>query len=209
QLQLAFQTLIDRHDVLRTSFHFVEGELVQTIHPKVSFQLQRREVEAINLEQTIQDLIQPFDLSQPPLLRAGCIRLAEQDHILLVDMHHIISDGNSLQLLFHELSELYQGRSLPKLPLQYRDYAVWQRQMIESDALKEQETFWLAQFQDNVPITDLPTDYPRPAVQKFQGDLLTFQLPPVLAQQCRKLAIKHNVTLQMVLFAAYYVWLMK
>ena len=209
QLQSAFQSIVDRHESLRTSFHFVNGELVQKIDSQVSFHLKRLNAADKELDQMIRDWIQPFDLSQAPLLRAAWIRLEEDRHILLIDMHHIISDGVSLQILLRELSASYQGQTLPKRKIQYKEYATWLQKMMESDYWKKNEAYWLQQFQDELPVLNLPTDFPRPAVQTFEGDLFLFQCSPELSERCRQFATEHRVTLNMLLFAAYSVWLMK
>ena len=130
----------------------------------------------------------PFDLTRDVLLRARLFRLGEADHILLLTMHHIASDGWSMGLLVHELSDplpaFIEGKPspLPELPIQYADYAVWQRAWLQGEALEEQLDYWRKQLEGAPAVLELPTDHPRPAVQSYRGALITGELP----NHCRR-----------------------
>ncbi|EPY07128.1 peptide synthetase 3, partial [Paenibacillus alvei TS-15] len=119
------------------------------------------------IAQRVSAFVRPFDLGQGPLLRVGLIELSRERHLLLFDMHHIISDGVSMNVLVQEFARLYEGDSLPELRIQYKDYAVWQQKLAQSEKMKEQEAFWLETFAGEIPVLELPTDYARPAVQSF------------------------------------------
>ncbi|MFC4547674.1 condensation domain-containing protein, partial [Paenactinomyces guangxiensis] len=210
RLQNAFESLVQRHEALRTSFHFIDGELVQKIHPRVTFnmrQMDSQDGEEVN--SLIKSLIQPFDLSEAPLFRSWLIRLGNKRHVLMIDMHHIISDGMSINILLRELVSLYQGKDLSPLRIQYKDYAVWQKGYLQTERLKEQEKYWLSQFSGELPVLELPTDEPRPVVQKFDGDVFTFTLNEELTQKLKQLATEQRATLYMTLLAAYNILLMK
>ncbi|WP_281887483.1 non-ribosomal peptide synthetase [Paenibacillus sp. YYML68] len=212
-LEAAFRQLIARHDTLRTSFELVEGEPKQQVHDAVHFALERIDLqneagvaeasEAEAIAAAIQAFVRPFDLAKAPLVRSGLIELAAERHLLLVDMHHIISDGVSLSVFIDELARLYAGEELAPMHLQYKDYAVWQQAGEGADKLKQQEAYWLDTFRQEVPVLDLPADYPRPAVQSFDGARYEFTLDREAANSLRQLAKQTGSTLYMVLLAVY------
>ncbi|MHA6486324.1 amino acid adenylation domain-containing protein [Bacillus cabrialesii] len=204
KLDRAFQELIKRHESLRTSFEQDEGgEPMQRIHAEVPFALQT----AFLGEQTEQEaaaaFIKPFDLSQAPLFRAQIIKASEERHLLLVDMHHIVSDGVSVNILIREFGALYNNRKLPALHIQYKDYAVWQEECKKGDAYQTQEAYWLKQFEGELPVLDLPADHTRPPVRSFAGDKVSFTLDQEAASGLHTLARENGSTLYMVLLAAY------
>ncbi|XAK55835.1 amino acid adenylation domain-containing protein [Bacillus inaquosorum] len=204
RLDRAFQELIKRHESLRTSFEQDEGgEPVQRIHDEVPFALQT----AVLGEQTEQEaaaaFIQPFDLSQAPLFRAQIVQVSDERHLLLVDMHHMISDGVSVNILIREFGALYNNRKLPALHIQYKDYAVWQEGYKKGDAYQTQEAYWLKQFEGELPVLDLPADHTRPPVRSFAGDKVSFTLDQEAASGLHTLARENGSTLYMVLLAAY------
>ncbi|MFV7609815.1 condensation domain-containing protein, partial [Bacillus inaquosorum] len=142
-----------RHESLRTSFEQDEsGEPVQRIHDEVPFTLQT----AVLGEQTEQEaaaaFIESFDLSQAPLFRAQIVKVSDERHLLLVDMHHIISDGVSVNILIREFGELYNNRTIPALHIQYKDYAVWQEGFKKGDVYQTQEAYWLKQLEGELPV---------------------------------------------------------
>ncbi|TCW37425.1 bacitracin synthase 3 [Laceyella sacchari] len=204
----ALNAFVDRHEALRTSFTFVDGELVQQIHPRLEVEMKHVTVsDEAELESLVQGMIQPFDLSQAPLFRAGVFSLSDERHVLVLDMHHIISDGISHSILYRELGALYQKQSLPELPIQYKDYAVWEQS--RDVANEEKERYWLEQFAGEVPVLELPTDYPRPSMQQFDGEVKTFYLPEEVEAQVKQLAKEQKSTLFITLLASYYVLLSK
>ncbi|KJB85313.1 hypothetical protein AZ66_25405, partial [Paenibacillus sp. E194] len=212
RLEQAFLNLIMRHESLRTSFRMVNGEPMQHVHEQVPFavemeSLSEQERSADTMEEQIagrvEAFVRPFDLEQAPLLRVGLIEVAAERHILLFDMHHIICDGISMNVLMQEFSKLYRGESLPELRVQYKDYAVWQQGLTQSKTMKKQETFWLETFADEIPVLELPTDYARPAVQSFEGNTIYFDISKIEADGLQKIAADTGATMYMVLLAAY------
>jgi acyl carrier protein len=200
KLEGAFQHLIHRHESLRTSFVIINGEIVQRIHPQVTFAF-----ECCPLP--IKHFIRPFDLSQAPLLRAGLAAAEDKKLALLIDMHHIITDGVSQAVLIKELIELCQGKTLPSPRLRYKDFSQWQQQWKEEEEYKRQEAFWQEEFQDKIPRLNMPTDFPRPEVQCFEGDILIFELNKNKTDGLKKMAREESVTSFMILLAVYYVFL--
>ncbi|SDW03720.1 amino acid adenylation domain-containing protein [Marininema mesophilum] len=210
RLTVAVQSLVERHESLRTSFQFKNGQPVQIVGEPVPFQVERFEgFDTQEIPALIQAFIRPFDLTKAPLFRVGLISISGQPnlHYVLFDLHHIIADGVSLALLEQEFIRLYMGESLETLDLQYKDYAVWQREQVQSEEMREQERFWINQFSDEVPVLELPTDYPRSLNKHFAGDRLQFDLPADLTEQLKSFAEQQGVTLYMLLLAAYNVLL--
>ncbi|MGG1619646.1 condensation domain-containing protein, partial [Paenibacillus sp. NRS-1781] len=170
----------------------------------VSEQLVSREV-----QDWVQRFVRPFDLQAAPLLRVSLLDLGiqggeqEQQHLIMLDMHHIISDGVSAGVLTKEFVRLYSGEVLPPLRLQYKDYAVWQQGETRQDWMKRQETFWLDNFRGELPVLDLPTDFTRPAVRSTAGDTVVFRLEREVSERLKELAAQTGSTLYMVLLAAY------
>ncbi|WP_137200799.1 plipastatin non-ribosomal peptide synthetase PpsC [Bacillus subtilis] len=204
RMDRAFKELIKRHESLRTSFEQdAGGDPVQRIHDEAPFTLQTTVLGARTEQEAAAAFIKPFDLSQAPLFRAQIVKVSDERHLLLVDMHHIISDGVSVNILIREFGELYNNRKLPALRIQYKDYAVWQEGFKTGDAYKTQEEYWLKQLEGELPVLDLPADHARPPVRSFAGDKVSFTLEPEVASGLHKLARENGSTLYMVLLTAY------
>lgn len=209
RLEMALQSLVDRHEALRTSFETVLGEPMQRVGSTARILLEEWEVlDDENEEQALQRFIRPFNLNAAPLMRAGLASIGEKK-LLLVDMHHIISDGVSLNIIMKELSALYNGEKVPELPIQYKDYSEWQHQLSQSDLLKKQRSYWLKAFEGSLPVLDLPTDYPRPAVQNYHGEQINYKLSLEMKERLKRLAADTDSTLYMVMLSAYSILLSK
>jgi len=216
-LRGSLNALVSRHESLRTIFTSTAGVPAQIIHPSLSIEMpvyDLRDVPEASREIRAQELAQeearlPFDLAQGPLIRAQLLRLAMDDHILLLTIHHIVSDGWSMDVLFRELGAFYgalsagQDPALPELALQYADFACWQRRMLTGAVLESQLGYWKQKLKDAPPLLELPTDRPRPRIQVFRGGMHTFSLPLALLERLRILYADEQVTLFMVLLAAF------
>ncbi|UCH94257.1 MAG: amino acid adenylation domain-containing protein [Candidatus Aminicenantes bacterium] len=201
-IENTFRELINRHESLRTSFDAVDDQPAQRIQDKAEFEIEYYQVE-VKVEKIISNFIRPFDLSRAPLLRVGLIKTKKQEHILMTDMHHIISDALSKEILIKELVSLYLGEKLPALRLQYKDFSQWQNQRIISGRVKKQQEYWLHEFNGNLPIIQIPTDYKRPVKRSFTGNRETFNIPAQQAGKLRKLAEEEHATMFMVLLTIY------
>jgi amino acid adenylation domain-containing protein len=215
-LHAVLDRIVARHEVLRTSFASVKGEPVQvTAAPDVGFALtlddlsEHPEPEAELEHLAAQEAGAPFDLERDPLIRGRLVRLGHDDHALLVTTHHIVSDGWSMGVLVNEFSALYAAYSqgqpdpLPALPLQYADYAVWQRRWITGEVLQRQLDFWRDHLSGAPALLELPTDRPRPPVQDYAGASFGFELDPELSANLKALSQRHGTTLFMTLLAAW------
>ncbi|UCH97042.1 MAG: amino acid adenylation domain-containing protein, partial [Candidatus Aminicenantes bacterium] len=159
--------------------------------------------------QIIHHFIRPFDLSQPPLLRVGLIKIGQNRHILMVDIHHIITDGTSMDLYTREFMALYSEKTLPSMKLQYKDFSEWKNSAREIKVIKKQEAYWLKLFAGEIPVLNLPTDYDRPVYWNFEGNDLNFELGEEETASIKTLASQEGATLYMILLAIYNVLIYK
>ncbi len=201
--------LVKRHEAFRTSFEMIDGEMVQRIHDDLEFEIDyisNLENEK-RVDEILKEFIRPFDLSKAPLFRVGLIDDGDQE-FLVFDMHHIISDGTSMEILVKDFVSFYTGTEPADLRIQYKDFAIWQNDLVDSEVIKKQEEYWVERFED-APVLNMPIDYPRPAVMSFEGETISFRFEKELTEQLNKLANQNGATLYMVLLAAYNVLLSK
>ncbi|MCP4213557.1 MAG: hypothetical protein GY765_02820, partial [bacterium] len=217
------------HESLRTSFHLMGYIPVQTIHEDIAFK-----IETLRLDEAGSDIDvlrrakrifrRPFDLSKTPLLRVGILETSGTGidtenpvpkvagagkGFMLIDMHHIITDGISQEILITEFSCLLRGEDLPLQKLQYKDYAEWQSCRKQKQILEQQEGFWTNAFSGELPVLNLPTDYPRPVIQNFEGNEISFALNKRETGHLKKAANENEVTLYMVILSAFTILLSK
>lgn len=202
KLEKVFSKLLQRHESLRTSFEMIDGEPVQRIHDKVEFEIQTTGGKPDT--HLSAGFVRPFDLSKAPLLRVLLIKPEEEKNILITEMHHITADGTSLGLLINDFMTLYGGGELPYLRLQYKDFSDWQNRLLKSEAMNKQEEYWLNQFRDDIPVLNLPTDYPRYSVRKpDEGDVISFTLDRQLTGDIKDTLKETGTTLFMFLLGAF------
>ncbi|MFB2838245.1 amino acid adenylation domain-containing protein, partial [Floridanema evergladense] len=216
-LEQSLQEIVMRHEALRTNFLTVDGQPNQIIQGQTNWRLSvvdfkhlsPNQQEIVALELLQQQAIEPFDLANGSLFRATLVKLSDTEHILLLCMHHIVSDGWSIGVLLAELAALYNAyaQSLPSplspLPIQYADFALWQRQWLQGEVLQTQLSYWQNQLADAPALLSLPTDRPRPAVQTFVGGHQKFALSAQLTEKLNQLSQEQGVTLFMTLLAAF------
>lgn len=216
-LEQSLQTLVDRHESLRTTFGVENGQPYQNIHPTAAVPLELRDLqhlpEPLREEQArkwVEEEVQrPFDLTNGPLWRVLLLHLAPGETICALTMHHIVTDGWSMGILVRELTQLYQAHQqnqpavLPPLPVQYADFALWQRQYVTDEALAEQLAYWEQNLAQAPAVLELPTDRPRPTIQTSHGRLAYFSLPAGLTRQLKQLGQSQGATLYMTLLAGF------
>ncbi|NDJ21054.1 amino acid adenylation domain-containing protein [Nostoc sp. B(2019)] len=220
-LEQSLNEIIRRHETLRTTFTTVNGEPVQVIAPSLKLSLSivncQKNVE-LQGDLAVRQLLtqasqQPFDLIQGPLLRAKLLRLAQQEHILLLEMHHIISDGRSVEIFLQEIALLYKAfltkssSPLPSISIQYKDFAHWQRQWLQGEILQTQLSYWKQQLEGIPAALQLPTDRPRPTVQTSHGAQQSIELSETVIEQLKAIARQKSITLFMLLLAAFQTFL--
>jgi len=215
-LDRALQALALRHEALRTTFDEADGRPVQRIHARLPVPLRVEqlgsEAGSALAQRMAAESELPFDLRRGPLLRAALFMLAPEDQWLLITVHHIVADGWSMGIMAREISALYRAETgheapaLAPLPVQYADFAVWQRRWLSGDRLAAQWAHWRGRLHD-APVVEVPTDHPRPPQQSFRGGQVEFSLPPSLAASALALARRTDTTLYMVMCAAYLVLL--
>jgi amino acid adenylation domain-containing protein len=209
KLEEVLSTLIKRHESLRTSLGMIGEEPVQRIHKHVEFEIECYGPGLGTYASTIKNFIRPFDLSHAPLLRVGLIKIEEEKHLLMIDMHHTISDGVSLYVLIKDLMVIYAGEDLPLLMFRYRDYAKWQDHRKESKDLKKQEEFWITRLSGEIPTIELPIDYTRPRQQGFAGSRWCFDITTGETRGLKETALKTGGTWYMILVTIYNILLSK
>ncbi|MGC5328161.1 amino acid adenylation domain-containing protein [Brevibacillus sp. SYSU BS000544] len=214
RLENVLKELVKRHESFRTSFHVINGEIVQKVHDDVEFSLEYQLMNGsfaerkVAVEQQIHHFVKAFDLSKAPLMRAGIIGL-EDVSILIIDTHHIIGDGISTEIVLSELADLYHGKELEEVPIQYKDFASWQNALYTTGAIQKQEDYWLNRFEGEIPVLHMPTDEKRPSNQSFEGGVCHFEIEPELAAEINRVIKQTGVTKYMFFLAAYHILLSK
>ncbi|WP_080427097.1 non-ribosomal peptide synthetase [Burkholderia ubonensis] len=210
----AFDALVDRHESLRTVFAMIEGELRQRILSREAsgFRVEQTELAEDAGPEAIDALIraeseQPFDLASGPLFRVKLVRLSPHKHLLLLNMHHVISDAWSIRVLTDDLHALYAGRDLPPLAIQYRDYAAWHNACLDDSRAAAHRAYWLEQLAPPLPRLQLAPDYPRPERLSHAGQTLDVELPDPHAAELAKLARAHHTSLYAVILSSFCVLL--
>jgi amino acid adenylation domain-containing protein len=222
-LEQSLNAIVRRHESLRTILPAVDGRPIQVVTPYQPFTLPVIDVrglagtdKAARAQQLASEHAQrPFDLGHGPLFRATLVRLAAEESVFLLSMHHIVSDGWSMGVFFRELAALYEAFStgtaspLPELSIQYADFALWQRQWLQGEVLEKQLAYWRQQLAGSPPLLELPTDRPRPVTQTYRGARQWLALPKALSDELRALSQREGVTLFMTLLAAFQILLFR
>jgi amino acid adenylation domain-containing protein/thioester reductase-like protein len=220
-LEQVITEIVRRHEILRTNFQQIEGKNLQIIRPEINISLQVINLEQITAKQQLQNVQQLinqetdkiFNLSEDDLFQSTLYQLNQNSYILLLNMHHIISDGWSIGILLQELSTLYGAylagnkSPLPDLQIQYADYAIWQKEKFTSEIREKQLNYWKQQLADIPPLLELPTDKPRPPIQSFRGGIWEFSINSNLSQKIRTLTQQSDATLFMIMLAAFVILL--
>ncbi|MCO6440621.1 MAG: amino acid adenylation domain-containing protein [Nitrococcus mobilis] len=216
-LHASLAYLMERHEVLRTAYPEVDGEAVAVVAAEARLEMPYTDLSGLSAAERdaqvkqamARDARRPFDIGRAPLLRASLLKLAERCHLLLFAMHHMVADGWSVGVLINEFVAAYRARregripDLSPLPVQYADYAVWQRQALSGERLRREVEFWKAQLDGAPSRLPLTTDYPRPPVASYDGDVVRFTVPTALVQRLDGLARAREATLFMVLLAGF------
>src|SRR5690349_18330959 len=216
-LEQAFASLVARHETLRTVFQRQVDDSLQQVPATTPLLIEQLDFSALPAEEreravahtAEQQSMLPFDLATGPLLRVTLLKLAELEHVLLLTLHHIVSDGWSMNVLIDEFIRCYDAfdastqPQLAALPIQYSDYALWQRRWLEAGEQARQLAYWQAQLGDEHPVLELPLDHSRPAMPSYRGTRYEFAVEAQLAEQLRSTAQKHNITLFMLLLGAF------
>ena len=209
RLSQAFCQLIQRHDALRTSFLLKNGDLRQKIHDDAAIEIEHLNCAQDDLNNVLKELIRPFDMAKAPLMRAAVVETDAKRQLLFIDIHHIISDKRSLEILMSDLAAFYAQRMPNRNDIEYKDYAIWQQEFFESDRIASQRDFWKDELLGELPILNLHTDKPRSAKQNFDGARIAFNISREAAEKLRHFAQQHNATLFMTVLAVFNVLLFK
>jgi len=206
-LESSLQSIISRHEVLRSNFIEEDGAFYQVVGSSHRFKLQKRHIDESQIKYEVDKLLlEPFDLKEDLLFRAVLFEVAPKRYYLFINMHHIVSDGWSIAILIEEFVQLYSHQSLPPLSIQYGDYAKWQREYLQGKELTKKLDFWLEELK-GVEVLELPTTYPRPAMQSYYGKRVPFVIDSDITQKLNALTQKHGATLFMTLLSSFFLLL--
>ena len=210
KLEIVFKSLIRRHESLRTRLLIENDELLQEILPDIDFKVEMIQKDPTqDLDELLDDLIGGFDLAKVPLIKVSLIEISPDENVLLIDLHHTIADGFSLNILAQEFMKLYMDQKLDPVKKQYRDYVFWEKDFLNSAAIKECEAFWLQEMSGEIVPLDLPLDYKRSTVQHYSGNTVKMKIEPEIVKNLKNLAKKTGTSLFMVLISAFTILLQK
>lgn len=207
RLNDCFKQIIHNNEALRTYFVLENNEIVQKVAKDIDFNLEYDKANNSDIETITKSFIKPFDLSVAPLIRVKVTEFKNGKSLLLIDMHHIIGDGATLEILTKELSNLYNGQKIKNKNIDYTDFSVWENNNIKTNEYKKSEKYWLSQFSDDIPVLELPTNYTRPATQSFSGSEILKRLDISTTSKINEICLKNNITPFMLLISIYYILL--
>ncbi len=209
KFETAKNKLINRHESLRTTFDIVDGEVVQIVHNHIDIKIEQyicKESEVFNV---IKSFIKPFNLIDGPLFRIAIIETEDNSKLILFDIHHIISDGRTMEIIKNDIMKLYKGIELEELRVQYKDFAHWQNNLIKTSQVKEKYKYWLEKFNGDIPVLNLLKDYEREDIKTSKGDSFNFTISEELLLKINKISLETGKTKFMILLSAYYTLLYK
>ncbi len=206
----SFERIVDIHEGFRSSFHLIDGEVVQKIDSESGFKVNYEEINEYQLEEYKADFIQPFDLSVSPLIRVTLLKTGERKYVSLVDMHHIISDGTSMGVVSRDFLDLYGGKDIVAPEIEYKDFASWQIDFNKSPVKLKQDEYWIEELTGvEEKLATLPLDFERPSMRTHEGGVCSFTIDPETVEELKKLCSKHKVTLNILLTSVYFMALAK
>lgn len=204
-----FKKIVNRHEAFRTRFEIINGEPVQIVEETLDFKVKYFEIKEEEIFDLTRDYLKPFDISKAPILRVEVGKINNSKYAMFINMHHIISDGVSINIFIKDFISLYKHENLPELKIQYKDFTIWQEELNEEMIYKKQDKYWLEKFKNEIPILNLPLDFPRSEIQSHEGDKLTFRIEKKYLESINKIMKETDTTLFMVLLAGFYILLYK
>ncbi|MBR3162540.1 MAG: amino acid adenylation domain-containing protein [Clostridia bacterium] len=209
KLQKALNTIVKRHEILRTYFDIVDGNIVQKIVEDLEVKIEVKRAETNDIVKLFNKYRSIFDLAKPPLFKVFLFELPSNKALLMLDIHHSIFDGASLNNLLSELSTLYNDKQLKDLPISYKDFAVWEQKQLSQNNFEDSKNFWIRQFKTDAPKLNLPTTYVRPEIKKYDGATFITYLSDDITKSIDNLSNQYNVTPYMLMLCAYYILIYK
>ena len=210
KLEKAINKVIERHETLRTYFEVIEnGEIVQKVRKTLKINIEIENAKSEKIEEIFATHITKFDLNKGPLLKCYLFKLKNGKILFMLDIHHIIFDGNSINIFLNEVLDIYNDKDLNELTLSYKDYAAWEAEQIKEDKFIDNKNYWINKFTDDIPILNMPTTYTRPMKKTSKGNTRQKIISKQLSDKIEKLAQKNNVTSYMIMLTAYYILLYK
>jgi amino acid adenylation domain-containing protein len=208
KIEKSIQSIVNRHDILRTYFELTATKPIQKVVDFLTVKIEQLTVEE-TIEKTLANFIKPFDLNKLPLLRVGLVKLEDTKHILIIDMHHIISDGSSYNIIVEDFMMLYNDKALVPLTIQYKDFTVWQQSLEYKQDIEKQKAFWLQEFEEEIEILNLPAYSQRPLVKENKGETIAFGFNEAETKQLKTIAEDNKTTIYTLLLTNFYILLSK
>lgn len=209
RLENALNKIVNRHEILRTYFEFMDGDIFQKIHEELKITISHKKVEDTDILSMVQAFIERFDLNSAPLLRMEVVEFAREKSLIMIDISNVIADYMSKNLLVKELVSIYEGNELMPLKLQYKDFVLWQNEFLKSNSIMQQENYWLRVFEEEIPLLNLPYDFLPTALQNSEVNTFEFVIDRMLTTDIKTLISKTDTTMYMLLLAVYTVLLYK
>lgn len=209
KLEQVFKLLIDRHETLRTSFSLMKNEIVQIIEDSIEFSIVQEELNDRKIDQVAREFIKPFKLDKAPLFRVGLFKVHDEEHFLIFDIHHIIADAASMQVMLQDMTSIYKGMDLPAMPIQYKDYSEWQNNLLASGFFEKQREYWVNKFIGDVTPLDLPFDNISSEEITSEGNKIYAEIGENLTYELKRLSEKMGVSLFVTLVSAFYILIYK
>lgn len=209
KLEQVFKQLIDRHEILRTSFGLMKNEIVQKIEDSVDFSIIQQELNNRDIDQVADEFIKPFELDKAPLFRVGLFKVNDEEHFLIFDIHHMIADAASMQVMLRDITSIYKGIELPAMPIQYTDYSEWQNNLLASGFFKKQREYWVNKFIGDVPVLELPFDNISSEEISADGNKIYAEIEENLTYKLKRNSETMGVSLFITLVSAFYILINK
>lgn len=211
KVEAAFKKLVDLHEAFRTSFHIKNGEPIQIIHSKdnINLNVKYSNAKEKDIQSFINKFVKPFDLESAPLLRVALLDINKNKHVIIIDMHHIISDGTSMGILLRDFIDLYNDKKISKSRLDYKDFVIWQQDFEKTECKKNQEKYWIENLSNGFKALNLPTDFKREEEECYKGEIFEFNLEEEFTDKIKKFCIENTSTEFIVLLSCYYILLSK
>ncbi|XBX10042.1 SDR family NAD(P)-dependent oxidoreductase [Enterocloster clostridioformis] len=209
KLEHAFESLVERHEILRTSFRIIKNDIVQIIEDSVQFSIDCQELDNRNIDQVVREFIRPFDLDKAPLLRVALVKVNDREHYLLFDIHHLIADAASMQIMLRDISIFYKGDVMPDMSIQYKDYSEWQNKLFASGFYQKQRDYWMSKLSNALPKLELPVAFFSADEENQEGNKLHDEIEEDLSIKLKHLSETQGVSLFISLISVFYALIYK
>ena len=209
KLGIAIDKLVERHEALRTSFKIVDDNIVQIVHDKISYKKEFEKISELDLRETVEECVKPFDLTKAPLFRVKLFKIEKTKHVLFFDIHHIVFDGGSVDTFIEDLFALYIGEDLKPIDIHYKEFAEWEAKYKKTKEYKEKKEYWLSRLSDSLPQLELTTDFPRKKEWDYRGNTISLDINSTIVNKIKEFEKEYKITSYSIMIAIYNILLSK